>query len=227
MSKKSILLLVAVAVFALIGGFLYQSPTATMMTTTKQGDQPVNLLSPPLKGVVPSPVDTGVWFDDLKMSQVISGAEGERVADYIFAKIFSVGEDVEPPDSLIRDDQRRILFISLSDGEGPAVVIRGSGENMGAAVDNLLDSLGEYQENGFALEWAKVDIVQEVFELKEVDLSTPLPFERSLYGLAFDRLSNLAFLPEELVARTLVNSDQEFRFDKMSEYLERDGISTQ
>jgi len=69
--------------------------------------------------------------------------------------------------------------------------------------------------------WLKLDVVQEVSLLTDIDPGSSHKLVRSLYGLAFDRPSGLAWLPEELLTYTLVNSNQELRFKNMEKVLIR------
>ncbi|MEM7356872.1 MAG: hypothetical protein AAF657_39020, partial [Acidobacteriota bacterium] len=105
------------------------------------------------------------------------------------------------------DRTPRMLFASLSDGTGPAQVLLGAGNGATAAIRQILDQVGEVP----ATTWIKVDVVRDIVRRAEVDPEQPLDLPRSLYGLAFDGTLGLAFLPEELVAYTLVNSDHELQ----------------
>jgi hypothetical protein len=81
---------------------------------------------------------------------------------------------------------------------------------------------------GYTPVWVKVDIVKETFPLRRTDPALPqsLDYERSLYGLAFDADSQIAFLPGELLARTLLNEEQFIRFDNIADYLTLAGRSS-
>ncbi|MEA5470884.1 hypothetical protein, partial [Spirulina sp. 06S082] len=71
-----------------------------------------------------------------------------------------------------------------------------------------------------APQWFKIDIVQEVLSVQRRNSRHPLKLDRSLYGLAFNAASQIAFLPEELVAQTLINQEQRLLPKKIIAYLE-------
>ena len=64
----------------------------------------------------------------------------------------------------------------------------------------------------------KIDIVNNVWPINtEIDKS--IKFERSLYGIAFDTSNHIAFLPEEIIACTLINSKGKYLRKNTRKYL--------
>jgi hypothetical protein len=168
-----------------------------------------------------------IWFDQILGSASVTEADAEAVARFVATAIFDPGSTADvASDSSSTDAAPRMVFISISDGASVARVVRGSGRGVAAAVDQALEQARALVEDGYQPRWIKVDIVQESLQLTDIDPEDSLDHERSLYGLAFDRASGLAFLPEELVAHTLVDSDLDLRFDRIADYLEESSVST-
>jgi len=163
---------------------------------------------------------TEVWFDQLLSAPQVTDEEAKDLAYFAAEAIFNPGNRVKDiPENLRRDAVPRIVFISLSNGTSTSRVVLGSGRGLVEAVKVALESAREWIEVGYRPRWLKLDVVKNVSLITEVDPESPLELPRSLYGLAFDRPSGLAWLPEELVAYTLMNSKQELRFKNMEKYL--------
>jgi len=158
----------------------------------------------------------GVWFDDLAGVQPVAEPVAAGLTAYVTA-LLQEHPDATPPATWDTDRAPRVVFVSVSDGLSAARVGFGSGEGLRAATEAALADL----ENSPAAAWVKVDVVGEVEVLDGLDPADPLDAEqdRSLYGLAFTQSSGLAFLPEELVSRTLVDSEQMIRFGNIEKYL--------
>ncbi len=177
---------------------------------------------------IPAPVRVAgeVWFDSIDSQSPLSEADSLALTRYAAARILTPENAGEPPAIVAQDEAARIVFLSVSDGQGPALVARGAGEGVGAALDEALGLLQPILEaSGSQPQWVKLDVVTEVQRLENVPVDEPQPaeLERSLYGLAFEWGSGAAFLPEELVARTLIDSQQQIRFNNMARYA---GLST-
>ena len=160
------------------------------------------------------------WFDDLGAPPLITTHDGERLTGVAASRLLqssTVPADI--PDSLREDESPRIVFLSISDGETSARVAIGSGNGLLAALARAVSRARKVNLNAGPARWLKLDIVREVDSLKGVDLGERLTHERSLWGLAFDEESGLAFLPEQLVARRIVDGRQRFRSDRALPYL--------
>jgi hypothetical protein len=110
-----------------------------------------------------------------------------------------------------------MVFLSLSDGSARARVIRASGAGLSAALDQVLRRARPLLAEGPPLRWVKFDFVEEIAPPLTQNLRGRVTLERGVDGLAFDRDSGLAFLPEEVLTSTLVSSLQP---EKLADYLE-------
>jgi hypothetical protein len=110
------------------------------------------------------------------------------------------------------------VFISASDGQTRAQVALGSGPDVDAATDAALAQLDRMWSSDQPPVWLKVDVVDTITPLSDLTLDRPVPFERSLTGIAFDWESGLAFLPGEVVANTLIDHNGKLRMDHIAAY---------
>ncbi|MBN1565239.1 MAG: hypothetical protein JXA10_15445, partial [Anaerolineae bacterium] len=117
------------------------------------------------------------------------------------------------------DAGEQYVFVSISDGQSPALVALGAGADIPGAIDQALTQLDSLWTHDTPPEWIKLDVVQHTYTFENLDFGQPLPIVRSLNGFALDWASELAFLPEESVAYTLIDSDGLIRFDNIEEYL--------
>ncbi len=162
-----------------------------------------------------------IWFDDVKRPLELSTDQGETLVRVVSESLAQGNSAVnEVPDPLVNDDQARIVFLSVSDGQSHAWVVIGAARGLVPAIEQALSRLQATLPVGFRPEWVKLDIVDTVRPPQTVRSNTHFSFERSLEGLAFERESHIAFLPEELVAHTLVDSGGDVQFDNITWYLE-------
>ncbi len=105
------------------------------------------------------------------------------------------------------EDELAVVFISASDGVHPAQVAYGQGADIETAVAAALADLRQLWGSAPPPRYITLDVVEHIQALTDVDLMSPLPFERSLAGFALDWDAGLAFLPQETLANTLINED--------------------
>lgn len=154
------------------------------------------------------------------------------------------------PKSVADDFFPRIVFISVSDGVSPARVAIGSARGVLKATDHALALLARQlnseqpnassaaqpsagtaappnagrpvrQAPAFEPRWIKVDVVDTILFLEDVDFTRKLEFERSLFGLAFPRATPTALLPEELVAGDVISYHQLPYVERLLDYVSR------
>jgi hypothetical protein len=155
-----------------------------------------------------------LWFEDLAATTPPAEGDLEAIADWLRARLLE-GSGVEPP--AIADVRPRIVFLTLGDGRTPGTVIAGKGEGLVEAAERALAAA--VTRGGRSWDRMRLDLVTRVLDDQPVTPRGRLDFERGLDGLAFDGRSGIAFLPDEVVVRTLVNSDGELRASNVEKYL--------
>lgn len=174
------------------------------------------------------PLTSEIWFDDLKDGFEISEREGNELVQSIAESLYSDKNSLSNIPSALHDDASpRIVFLSVSDGNTPAFVALGGGNGLIKALDNAFSNLRKTLPEDYRPQWVKLDIVNKVYTSESVHLSTPLNFERSLNGIALKPGTGLAFLPGELVANTLVDSNQSLRPENITNYLKGQPIKAE
>ncbi|NER52521.1 MAG: hypothetical protein F6J92_38965 [Symploca sp. SIO1A3] len=161
-----------------------------------------------------------VWFDDIQHSLAITPSEGKAIANFV-AAVISLDSQTEAklPTTLREDNLPRIVFLSVSDSHTPAQVALGAGIGVKIALEQAIANLQARLSTEYQPRWLKIDIVQDVVALERLNSVYPLRQERSLYGLAFEQQSGIAFLPEELLAYTLLNQEQRLQPKNITKYL--------
>lgn len=156
-----------------------------------------------------------VWFDDLAVAGPLPEATREVLARYLTELAFEAGRgSAVLPAVLGGDREPRMIFLSIGDGASRARVLRAAGRGVAETAGLLRRELGTLAESGFETRAVRVDLVTEVRRRPAVS-GRPLRLERSLYGLAFGREIPLAFLADEVVTHTLINSHQELRLSNV------------
>jgi hypothetical protein len=168
---------------------------------------------------------TGIWFDALQPAPLPPHDDIAAGLKAIMQASATGGEVAELPTSLTADEATRMAFLSMSDGKSIAVVTLGAGAGLGAALIDAWSVLQKYEiTKPVAI---KLDIVDEVQPAKTAGFRSPMPMERSLFGLALDKDTGRAFLAEELYAHTLIDQKQTLRTDKIDELLQRRGLTAE
>jgi hypothetical protein len=162
-----------------------------------------------------------VWFEDLAHARPLAADQMTAAVTAVQAALFD-SEPVETPVDAagLEDSHPRMVFLSLSDGSARARVIRGSGAGLSAALDQVLRRAQPLLAKGPPLRWVKFDFVEEIAPPLTQNLRGRVTLERGVDGLAFDRDSGLAFLPEEVLTSTLVSSEGNLQPEKLADYLE-------
>jgi len=165
-------------------------------------------------------------FDDVQNRLEISESDMHDALESVYNTLRSGTGSITIPNNLRQDKQPRILFLSLSDSLSNAQVVIGRGYGFESALKNATKQFNLKNFNAELSLWIKLDIVQEVRDVEKYVLGTSLDFERSLEGIVFEDEEDIAFLPEELVAYNLFDSDSLVDTDNIYEYLELLGRST-
>ncbi len=152
---------------------------------------------------------------------VLSSCGGPVSQDLAIAH-FVLGKNPQLQD-VMEQKSPHLVFFSTSDGKSSAHVVWGTGSTLHEALSSTADKLGDTAEQAH---WFKVDIVNEYNTISNPDFDAPLAYDRSLNGLAFASNSEnnfpdniaAAFLPEELVSKTLLDSDNKVLFRNIEKY---------
>lgn len=146
-----------------------------------------------------------IWFDDVNATTPISEPDTQALLNALSTTI-TTGSEFAPPSELSADADPRIVFISVSDSIAPASVAMGRGEGIIAATN---DALAQIVATGrvFDTLWLKLDIVEGAYVVPDLSTDAALNIDPTLFGLAFDEQSGIAFLAEELFANSLVSQD--------------------
>lgn len=122
----------------------------------------------------------------------------------------------EPPgiptavvDALQGDTSQRWLFLSLDDGASTATVLRETAPSLLEAARNMAQRVHEVRRSGASFTGYKLDVGVRLFPRPDQPRGGQATMDRSLFGLGLAESTPTArftFLPEELVARTLINT---------------------
>ena len=130
-----------------------------------------------------------IWFDDIKGPISFSQSEWEQIVRFVASSIqLGKGLEASLPAAIRHDKQPRIVFISVSDGKSHYRVVMGSGMGIVNSFKQAVSKVNALPGKAYRTQWIKVDIVQEVFSMEDIDLNKPVRLERSLYGMAFNKL---------------------------------------
>lgn len=154
--------------------------------------------------------DNNVEISDLDMCIVLKS---------VFNSLYNGSKKIDIPIEIQKDNQPKTIFLSVSDGQSNAKVFIGKAHGFG---DTLKDAMRQISDNNFEGHrplWIKLDIVQEVQRVEHYFFNMSLNFDRSLEGIVFENETDIAFLPEELVAYNLFDSNMNIDLDNIRNYL--------
>ena len=167
-----------------------------------------------------NPKAHSIWFENISTPLSFNEAEYMKLVRHTAAFLITEqNAKLNLPTPLRRDVEPRILFLTVSDGSSPCLVTMGLGRGIFPALNDAISQVKSQSLGVNRVKWIKLDIVENVFE-EPNGLDRPVEYESSLYGLAFNRSSALAFLPEEAIAYSLVSNKHYIRQDKIVDYVE-------
>ncbi len=183
-----------------------------------------NMLSNSIKKRLDEHYDNAgnIWFDSVVAPPLSLGEEDKNK---LLQEVYSALNQrrslnsANIPQHLIDDNEKRILFLSVSNGFSKAQVAQASGNGIISTLQQALTKIPHLYKENFEPIWIKLDIVTQSKALDSVALRKPLNFDRSLFGLAFSREIDMAFLPEQLNAYTLMTSDTNLHFRNIGKYV--------
>jgi len=159
-----------------------------------------------------------VWFGDLPDEPVPAPLK-EGAVNCLKAAL--AGREVKPAyEALASDTIPRILFLSVSDGKSRARVHIACEKGMGPALKKLLAHLPA-RSAAKGNRWTKLDIVEKATPIQHAAWLFPLPLDHGLDGVAFDRTSRIAFLPQEMLSYKLTTKKGLLRDDRIATQTDR------
>jgi glutathione synthase/RimK-type ligase-like ATP-grasp enzyme len=169
----------------------------------------------------PNTEQQDIWFDTIAEPLKISHDDKDSMMQEIYAAIHQRRplQKTNLPRALTEDKAARILFLSISNGFTKAQVAKASGLGIVAALEHALTQLPWLFKENYQPIWMKLDIVTESTTHYHADLKKAVNFDRSLYGIAFNKDTDTAFLPEQLNAYTLITSSGYLHFRNIEKYI--------
>ena len=173
-----------------------------------------------------------IWFEDIASQPPVDAEGAEALTRRTAAAVFPMFEPSRAakavrmpplPEAVGEDRAPRIVFLSVSDGQSPALVAMGGGQGLTqAAWDAVAKWQRAWPETGCGPpKWIKLDIARDANALSELGGGQRLPFLRGVHGIAFERRSGVALLPEEVVCRALLDERGGLRVERLREYMKR------
>ena len=127
------------------------------------------------------------------------------------------------------------IFLSVSDGVNPALVVNASGASLEAAWTAVEEKTGEaVREELYNTVYLKADIVNQVERINASDLNGRITADAGIYGeffrkgIAFDGAFSAALLEAEINANELIDYDvsKDLVLDKVNLYLAAKNVNT-
>lgn len=163
-----------------------------------------------------------VRFSEIRMPLALESDEADEVMQAVEASLAGGGRILGAlPDRVEDDLAPRAVFVSAGGPYAGARVHVGVGHGLRTALERAL--AGFAPEEGFVprMPWIKLDIVEEVGGVEIHRVRNPVTLTPSLEGIVLDSASHVAFLPEELVARRLIDDSGRVQLGEMRQYIGR------
>lgn len=144
-----------------------------------------------------------VWFGDIKGSISLQDSEAEKLLSFV-AEAMNPGPGDNPsfPSTLPRLDGPRIVFLSVSNGNAPAKVFLGGGIGLAQSLESAIQRV-RGENLPWKPRWIKLDLVQHVG--RPENWTSAAKINPGLEGLALNRSSGIALLPEQLLHDGLID----------------------
>ncbi len=172
--------------------------------------------------------EKSIWFDDLDEKLVLNQDDLKNLGNYLSNRLKNKDISSILLQPRIKNDVKpRIVFLSVSDSYSEAIVFLGKGKGLISAIENSIVGLNNKLDENYIIKWIKVDIVSDVIVTAINDIDNALVWDRSLFGLAFNQESGIAYLPEEITTYTIIDSEQKLHTNKLLSRIEDDSHSTE
>jgi len=155
-------------------------------------------------------VPGAIWFDDIRSQADISDKQCMAIAEAVLDGLetgFSIEESLKADIDAVSDDRDpQIVFLTAGQDAARSNVFMGTGHGLQEAVLSAFGQAVRNQNGSTAVTALKFDIVESVERLEwSGSIATP-PFSRGVEGIAYPESTGIAFLPGEVLAKTLLNS---------------------
>lgn len=162
-----------------------------------------------------------VWFDGISGALQLRPEQIRRLCLDSFKAVRSRHLADDTLVALPFEGGNRGIFLTGFDGNSQAAVCFGLGGSLGDALSQAVSLAAEKGLPEDNLLWLKIDVVQTALPAGGfVTRDTPVPLP-SLIGIAFGPVSGFAFLPEQLVAGDMTDSQHRLTVHYISEQLAR------
>ncbi|MGC9373052.1 MAG: hypothetical protein ACP5DY_06990 [Thermovirgaceae bacterium] len=144
------------------------------------------------------------WFRTVDLDVNLTREEKESLLDYAFSKLSS-GDVLERSlKDFPADDARRVLFLSSSNGESPAVIGIGEGKGYRKALDAAIAALTEKPERPL---WVKIDVLDAIQLRCNEPLTEPVAIQTGIEGFAFRECPACTFFAEIVVTKGIIGDN--------------------
>ncbi len=157
-----------------------------------------------LSGGVASALTPAEWLKTVNLDVTLTREEKESLLYYAFLKLSSGGVLERALKGFPADDARRVLFLSTSDGESPAVIGIGEGNGYREALDAAIAELTKKPERPL---WIKIDVLDAIQLRCDEPLTEPVVIQTGIEGIAFLECPECTFLPEKVVTKKIVGEN--------------------
>jgi hypothetical protein len=167
-------------------------------------------------------ISASIWFGDIQSPLKIDIPEATRLLNHAHLQLENGSTQSQPEGGANSiDPEPRIIFLSISDKISPATVVIGKGLGIAKAIQNALDRARKLNLARKSY-WIKLDVVQQVNELRITKNTRMDLYDPSMYGLALDKSKEFSLLPEELPIKNIFTKKNKLDFSRVNKYLEDD-----
>ncbi|MGD9592247.1 MAG: CapA family protein, partial [Candidatus Berkiella sp.] len=146
------------------------------------------------------------WFENITSNTLFTHEKMNLISEMIFDALISRQYKIENLPIDLQIESPQLIFLTISDDNMTGIKYLGRGGSLLEAINDVMQKIFDSQPTD--IQALKIDIVEEVTVLKSQDIRIPFSQDRSLYGIAFDEKLEIAYLPEEIVTKTIINNDE-------------------
>lgn len=160
-----------------------------------------------------------IWFGDIEENDLVQEGDFKTFEQIVSSSIQA--NKFNPSKLSITDSSPRIVFITIGEFSVTATVFYGQAQGLMAAFEAAFKKVKERFDCRNKDYIIKIDIVVSARVQKDCNSSdTIYNFTRGIEGIAFDKVSNLAILPEQISCNFLWNNNAKMLPERLHNYLE-------